>query len=302
MKHAKLKRILGGLGILLVVLVLGYAAIRPFHLSWGATADEVSRPLPGDLAGVRWTRAITIDAAPDKIWPWLVQWGQGRGGWYSYDWLENLLGFDIHTAGSILPQYQTLALGDKMCMAAGFCPLSAAVIEPNRVLAWQAQDDQGKPDWTFILALVPIDGAHTRLLVRESFDPAWLPPAASIAFEIPDAVMEVKAINTVKDRVEGVPASGLTTASEIVVWLAALVIGLVAGVLFVRRADGQLLLAVGLVSVLVLLVLTFLFPPLWLRGVLDLGLFAALVWSLRRRPGSILNQVPVTQSPSRTAF
>lgn len=283
MKHSKLKRIFGGLGIVLIALVLGYAAIRPLHLRWGATAEEVSRAMSGDLNGVRWTRAITIAAAPEEIWPWLVQWGQGRGGWYSYDWLENVLGFDIHTADRILPEYQTIALGDEMCMAANFCPMNLTEIELNRWLVWQAKDEDGnKPVWTFILALVPIDDTHTRLIVRESFDRDWLPPAAAIGLEIPDVVMEQKALNTVKKRAEGIVESGLTTPYEIIVWFAVLVIGLIAGVMFVQREDGKKVLAIGVASVIVLLVLTFLFPPLWLRGTLDLGLLAGLVWSVRK--------------------
>lgn len=285
MKLAKLKRILGGLGVVLIALVLGYAAIRPLHLRWGATAEEVSRVMPGDLNGVRWTRAITIEATPEQIWPWLVQWGQGRGGWYSYDWLENVLGFDIHTADRILPEYQKLAIGDEMFMADGFCPMNLTEIEPNRWLVWQAKDETGnKPVWTFILVLSPIDDSRTRLIVRESFDQDWLPPGPSLAFEIPDAVMEEKALHTVKDRAEGIVEPGWVTLYEIIVWLAALVMGVVAGVMFVRREDGKIFLAIGVVSVIVLLVLTFLFPPLWLRGILNLGLLAGLVWSARQSP------------------
>ena len=75
---AKLKRIFLGLGITLLVLILGYLVIRPVLLRWGATAEELSRSMPGDLNGMRWTRAISITASPEQIWPWLVQWGQGR--------------------------------------------------------------------------------------------------------------------------------------------------------------------------------------------------------------------------------
>jgi len=282
MKHSQLGRILGGLGIVLVVLVLGYAAIRPLHLSWGATAEEVSRAMPGDLNGARWTRAVTIDTTPEKVWPWLLQWGQGRGGWYSYDWLENLMGFDIHTADRILPEYQNPAVGDPICMAANVCTSFVSVIEPNRWFGWKAPDEKGKPVWTFIFGLFPVDETHTRLVVRESFDQNAMPAAITFAIEIPDVVMEQKALNTVKHRAEGLAESVLTTPYEIIVWLAALVMGLIAGVLFVKRADWKRPLAIGVASVIVLLVLTFLFPPLWLRGVLDLGLLAGLVWSFRQ--------------------
>jgi hypothetical protein len=79
-------------------------------LTWGARPDEVSRKLPGDEllpgAGIVATRAITIDAPPPAIWPWLVQMGSGRGGVYTYDWIENLFGLDMHSTRRILPQYQ----------------------------------------------------------------------------------------------------------------------------------------------------------------------------------------------------
>ncbi len=282
MVHSKLKRIFGGLGLVLVVLILGYAAIRPLHLSWGATQEEVARAMPGDLNGARWTRGITVAATPEQIWPWLLQWGQGRGGWYSYDWLENLFGFEIHTANRILPEFQNPAIGDPMCMAANVCPLNLFVLESGRWLGWQARDEQGKPGWCFIFGLFPVDATHTRLIVRESFDREWLPPAAAVGLEIPDVVMEQKALNTVKNRVEGLADSPLTTLVEVMAWLVAFGVGLSAAVLFVRRKDWRKPLAVGVASVLVLLGLTFLFPPLWLRAVLDLGLGVGLVWSLRR--------------------
>jgi hypothetical protein len=93
--------------------------------------------------------------------------------------------------------------------------------------------------------------------------------------------MEQKALDTVRQRAEGLSESVFTTPYEIITWLAALAMGLTAGVLFINRKDWKKPLAVGAASVIVLLVLTFLFPPLWLRGVLDLGLLTGLVWNFR---------------------
>jgi hypothetical protein len=76
-------------------VLASWGLVRPWHLRWGATHDEVQRPLPGDelVENPRFvsTRAITINAPAESVWPWLVQLGYGRGGFYSYDWLENLL-------------------------------------------------------------------------------------------------------------------------------------------------------------------------------------------------------------------
>jgi hypothetical protein len=134
---------------------------------------------------------------------------------------------------------------------------------------------------TFTFALCPLDDSQTRLIVRESFRSDFMPPAAVFVLEIPDVVMEQKALHTVKNRVEGKTESILVTPLEILVWFTALTIGLIAGVSFVNRGGWNLLL-LGHASVLVLLALTFLFPPLWLRVVLDLGLLAGWLWILRR--------------------
>jgi hypothetical protein len=269
---------------MLLVLILGYLAINPWLLRWGATEDEVSRAMPGDLGHIGWTRAITIHTTPEQIWPWLVQWGQGRGGWYSYDWLENLFGFDIHTADRILPEYQNLAIGDPICMSRDFCTSHVTVLESNRWLSWQSEDDKGNPVWTFTFGLFPLDNSHTRLIVRESFRNEFMPPAAIFVLEIPDVVMEQKALHTVKNRAEGIRESAFVTPLEIGVWLATFVIGLFAGVLFVNRQDWKKPLTLGVASVLVLLALTFLYPPLWLRVLLDLGLLGGLMWSFREKP------------------
>ncbi len=276
--NPKLKRLFAGIGIALVVLSVGYIALRPFHLRWGASDADLQRPMPGDLSGSRWTRAILIEATPEQIWPWLVQFGQGRGGWYSYDWLENLLGFDIHTADHILPEYQDTQVGTPICMSGSFCPSQVHVIEPYQWFGWQATDETGQPVWTFVFGLFPEGANRTRLVVRESFDPAFMPPAAVVALEIPDVVMELKMLESLKARAEGRPASGLVTVSEIGLWLAALVASLLAGWQFLARPAWQRPLAVFVVGLVVLLLITFLFLPLWLRGALVVGLFAGLVW------------------------
>ncbi len=283
MKPKKLQRTLAGLGIVLVVLVLGYLVIRPVHLRWGASDADLLRPMPGALSGSSWTRAILIEATPEQIWPWLVQFGQGRGGWYSYDWLENLLGFDIHTADRLLPEYQNPQIGTPICMSGSFCPSAVYVLEPYQWFGWQATDDAGKPVWNFVFGLFPEGENHTRLVVRESFDPVFMPPAAVIALEIPDVVMELKMLDTLKARAEGRPISGLVTASEIALWLAALAASLLAGWRFLRRPAWRRPLVVFVGGLVVLLLLTLLFLPLWLRGILVVVLFAGLLWNEKRR-------------------
>ena len=93
-----------------------YALIlRPRHLRWGATEAETLRPLPGDdlvlAPRVNATHAVTIQARSSNIWPWLAQIGQGRGGFYSYTWIERMIGADIENTDRILPEHQELKAG-----------------------------------------------------------------------------------------------------------------------------------------------------------------------------------------------
>jgi hypothetical protein len=103
------------------------------------------------------TRAITINAAPDAIWPWIAQIGQGRGGFYSYEWLENLFAADMHNADHIVPEWQHLAVGDHVSFQRNGPFTRVAYFEPNKVLVVEG-------GWTWYLA--PIDDDHTRLIVR----------------------------------------------------------------------------------------------------------------------------------------
>jgi len=276
------KRFLAGLAIVFVTLMVTYLLLRPIHLRWNATSAEVAQSMPGDLPIQGWTRAVTINATPEQIWPWLVQWGQGRGGWYSYDWLEKLLGFQIHTADAVLPEYQNPNIGDPICMARGVCMSQVFVLEPEKYFGWQTATPQGSAAWTFVIGLYPLDASSTRVVIRESFGEGALPAPALIAIELPDAVMEMKALHTLKIRAEGTPEPAFNTALEIALWLAALATGIIAVVLFIRRKAWQLPLALGLASAIVLMLITFLFLPLWGRALLDLLLVAATIYTLKK--------------------
>jgi hypothetical protein len=191
--------------VLLLVIPSGYALVRPYHLRWGATDQEVAQELPGDRsippgAGVS-TRAVTIHAPAATVWAWLVQTGQNRGGgWHSYDWLENLFAADMHQVERIEPRWQQLQAGDTMFYAAGGSTNAAMVatvtlVEPGRTLVL----GQG---WTF--ALRPVDANTTRLIVRYPLRPdEFLNPAFTYAiFEPAHFVMESGMLLGIKWRAE----------------------------------------------------------------------------------------------------
>ena len=141
--------------------------VRRRILQWGATATEASARLPGDellehADGVA-TRAITIDAPASAVWPWIAQMGPSpRGGAYTYDWIENLLGLDMHSADELLPDFQHPEVGETL--GYGKNRMRFERVEPQRVLATRSED--GNWVWTFVLD--EQDG-RTRLISRNRF-------------------------------------------------------------------------------------------------------------------------------------
>jgi hypothetical protein len=119
------------------VTVVAAAVLRARQRRWGATDDEVNRTLPGDdlisHADLTATRAITIHATAAQVWPWIAQLGQGRGGFYSYDFLENLVGCDIHSADRIVPEWQRIDIGAQVKLAPQVA-LNVALVVPARAL------------------------------------------------------------------------------------------------------------------------------------------------------------------------
>lgn len=148
-----------------------FPCVRPRLLRWGATDDEVSRPMPGDEAVLdpvmATTRAITSGAPVGVVWPWLAQIGQGRGGCYSYDWLENLADCDIHSAERILPEFQTVRVGDPVNLAPSV-GLAVAAIEPGHLLVLRPllalRSAAFDASWASVLEA--IDQRTTRLVAR----------------------------------------------------------------------------------------------------------------------------------------
>jgi hypothetical protein len=200
----------------LAFAVAGSAALvssgRRRLLRWGATDGEIAAVQPGDElivdANVTATRAITIRRSPEVVWPWVVQLGQGRGGFYSYDKLENLLGFDIHSADRVVPERQQLKVGDEVRLAPTV-GLKAAIIEPGRALVLEgalplAQVPPFDSTWAFILCEQP-DGT-TRLLSRERYGyKRWWAPFVVEPTQAASFVMSRKMLLGIRDRAERSP-------------------------------------------------------------------------------------------------
>lgn len=180
---------------------------RPWYRKWGATETELTRRLPGDEQvpdpTLESTRAITIQTSAAEVWPWLVQMGQGRGGLYSYERLENLAGCGMRNADQIVPEYQDLQAGDKIRISQSDSTPYFVVnaIEPGRAIVLGGDD----PLTTWSFNLEPIDQDTTRLIIRfrQQYEPSFSNIVGWRVFTDPIAfVMERKMLQGIKARVE----------------------------------------------------------------------------------------------------
>lgn len=189
-----------GFGVLLLLVGVYVWIVKPWHMRWGTTDAENLQSMPGDelIPGAgQATRAISISARPEEVWPWLVQLGHGKAGWYSYDWIDN----DFRpSADRIVPEYQDLTVGDKILMMPGMGFVVRSIDEPNSIVSVL---EDGSTSWC--LALYP-EGDSTRLVSR------WRPkfektPATffmTMLSEPGTFIMEQKMLRTIRDRVESV--------------------------------------------------------------------------------------------------
>jgi hypothetical protein len=187
-----------------VPLAVTAPLLRRRHRRWGATAEEVSMPMPGDdlVPGcqVAWTRAITIDAPPDSVWPWLVQVGFGKAGFYSNDLLDNL---GHPSADHIDSQLQRMHVGDWVPMFSRVDEATAFRMhsfEAPRQLLWS------KPDSTWAWRLTPVAPSRTRLVtrIRQRYD--WHSPGSAaltaVLMEFADFPMMRRMLKGIKARAE----------------------------------------------------------------------------------------------------
>jgi hypothetical protein len=186
---------------LLAALAALYLLARRPILTWGATTEEAGSRLPGDelleeADGVS-TRAVTIGAPATAVWPWLAQMGPSpRGGAYTYDWIENLLGLDMHSADRVLLEFQHPEVGDTIALGPNRMRIER--VEPGRVLAWRSED--GNWVWTFVLD--ESDGA-TRLISRNRYRlPTLAARVSMLPMEPGSLLMERRMLRGIKERAE----------------------------------------------------------------------------------------------------
>lgn len=189
----------------LIATICIAAALRRWHTRWGTDPFERTEPLPGDEVPVSpfgmWaTRAITIDASPSQVWPWIVQLGVGKAGWCSYDLLDNL---GRPSATEILPEWQRVETGDPAAPMNPFAPLEqspwrVAAVEPPTTLVWR---NTTAGSWAWCLR--SLQGGRTRLVSRIRISYAsWGGLAFAPLLETADFPMFRRMLLGIKQRAE----------------------------------------------------------------------------------------------------
>jgi hypothetical protein len=195
-----------------IVAALYTTVVGPWQRHWGATADEIARRMPGDELVPNpiefTTRAVTVNAGAESVWPWLVQMGNRRGGLYSYDWIDLLIGaLDQPSVDRVLPEYQNLQVGDRMPYAKGSTFVVRA-LDPARVLVIQLQLPEGinvVQSW----GLHPIDATQTRLVlrVRAAFSVTISRLPLLMVLDPSEGLMVRKQLLGIKQRAEALQAA-----------------------------------------------------------------------------------------------
>jgi len=197
--------------VILTFSMLYWFPIRRWMSRWGTTPSDLARVMAGDALLVNptysGTMAVIVNAPPEDIWPWLLQIGYQRGGLYSYDWLDRLFGYlDRPSATRILPEFQHLAVGDRIPLGRG-PSWPVAAVEPNRALVLDMRN-MGDFDWVWQFGLYPIGEKQTRLVSRSRVGTrsGWA-RLATYAIEPAGFVMTRRMLLGLKQRAEALTAS-----------------------------------------------------------------------------------------------
>jgi hypothetical protein len=186
------------------------ALARRRYLRWDSTTEELAAALPGDElvpnANITATRAISVAATADAVWPWIAQLGQGRGGFYTYDFLENIVGCDIHSADRIVAEWQSVGVGDEVKLHPDM-GLRVARLDPGTALVLRGGIPIGSVappydfTWAFVVR-VQEDGT-TRLVVRERYGyTRWWSSLLVEPVQLISFIMSQRMLRGIKRRAE----------------------------------------------------------------------------------------------------
>lgn len=274
------RRVLALLGLIFVVLVAYVLWARPFQLRWGATNAELQRSMPGDeldpSPGFLATRAITINGTPEEIWPWLMQMGYSRAGFYGFDLFENTGSpRGLRSADRILPQFQDFAVGDAVPISP-VATMKFYAIQPNEYIVWSGQDERGGFTW----ALFPMDTTHTRLISRIRWSHHWTQPgllSLDLLTEFTDHLAVRKVLQGIKGRVEGNIEPMTDINIEFFIYLGSLLAFVWSALSVLRLPLTHLSWLVGLTGGITWLVSWYAPASIWIGALLSF----LVIWAVR---------------------
>jgi len=272
-------RILLAVGIGLIVYLFIY---RPLQINWGAGNDEVQRMMPGDdivqSPTFNATRAVTVNAEPEQIWPWLVQMGHTRAGWYSYDLVDNL---GRVSAERIIPEYQHLQPGDLVPISPdGKMGFRVKDFDPNRWMLWW----DGEGGMTWVWGLYSIDEKRSRLISRVRMRYNWLSPGIvlALALDVGDFIMMRQCMIGIKSRAEGRRVESLIGQTvELFLWILSFIGFVIAEVWIIVKKDWRRPLILALAAAVITILLVMWKPPIWCDGLFVVFIFIGLWWTRR---------------------
>ncbi|MHC1783884.1 MAG: hypothetical protein AB9891_14215 [Anaerolineaceae bacterium] len=283
--QSKFLHFLGGLAIVLAVIILTFSFLIPWTHTYGATPEELSRTYHGDELItepiVNWTHGITINATPEKVWPWIIQIGDSRAAFYSFTFIENMFGDPdaYHNADRVHPEWQNPPIDQGIIIDF----LKIKEYEVNQFML--ASEDVPDMNWTWLWWIEPEGENATRLIIRMRIE---VPGQAGMsvlgeAINLTGFVMEVGMLNGLKARAEGMISPAYEEPLGIFVWLLVFAVGVYAAVLYMKRRESRLPLALGLVVIIVLFIFTYAQPNIWLRVAVDVLLCGAVFWVWKKK-------------------
>jgi hypothetical protein len=208
--HGRLRRVVGVAGIAVIIYASGAVLLWPFHRAWGSFSGEHAMAFPGDSTdrnrALELQHAVTVDAPPQEVWQWLVQLGQDRAGFYSYDWLERAFGVQVRNVTEIRPEWQTRRAGDRVHATQRNYLGGVFGEEPgwtvNEVIPGRAMVLQ----YWGAFVLEPTADGKTRFIIRTNVGdrhiPAWAAVIDMVAFEMPHFIMERRMMLRIKALAE----------------------------------------------------------------------------------------------------
>jgi hypothetical protein len=281
----KFKRFAIGFGSVAILLILSFWIALSTLSTYGANAAEKRASYYGDELlpnpSVVWTHAETIQAKPDVVWQWIAQMGDTHGAFYSYTFIENMIGgSDLYqNADSIHPEWQDPQPGEMI-----ISPIMGIkeVKKGEHFFGTSIIPDLG---WTWLWQVVPEGDQATRLQIRMRIQvPGQTTNSAIVnTVALSGFVMEKGMMDGLRNRAEGRIPAGYEQTLGIIVWMVALIAGIICAVLFINRPEWKISLATGLAAVITLVIFTFVQQAMAIRILIDLLLIAGTIVSIKTR-------------------